>query len=148
MSKTILRHILIKKIFLTFLLTPYLYTFSLYENPSFIIFSAETEYMATRSWYRNKPETLSRNESGRFGALKSDSTHHFFRNACTKSGSLRFSQFSCCWLILSVYITCNTFLIRVITKLPNSEQSYKGKVKTHKYINRQNQSTTGKLWKP
>ena len=35
-----------------------------------------------------------------------------------------------------------------ITKLPNSEQSYKGKVKTHKYINRQDQSTTGKLWKP
>ena len=32
--------------------------------------------------------------------------------------------------------------IRVITKLPNSEQSYKGKVKTHKYTNRQNQSTT------
>ena len=24
-------------------------------------------------------------------------THHFFRNACTKSGSLRFSQFSGCW---------------------------------------------------
>jgi hypothetical protein len=36
--------------------------------------------------------------------------------------------------------------IRVITKLPNSEQSYKGKIKTHNYINRQNQSTTGKLW--
>jgi hypothetical protein len=35
--------------------------------------------------------------------------------------------------------------IRLITKLPNSEQSYKGKVKTHNYINRQNQSTTGKL---
>ena len=35
--------------------------------------------------------------------------------------------------------------IRVITKLPNSEQSYEGKVKTHKYINKQNQSTTGKL---
>ena len=32
--------------------------------------------------------------------------------------------------------------IRVMTKLPNSEQSYKGKVKTHQYINRQNQSTT------
>jgi hypothetical protein len=31
------------------------------------------------------------------------------------------------------------------TKLPNSEQSYKGKVQTHNYINRQNQSTTGKL---
>jgi len=35
--------------------------------------------------------------------------------------------------------------IRVITKLPNTEQSSKGKVKTHKSINRQNQSTTGKL---
>jgi hypothetical protein len=32
---------------------------------------------------RPAPEPLSRNESGRFGALKSDSTHHFFRNACT-----------------------------------------------------------------
>ena len=27
--------------------------FSLYENPSFIIVSAETEYISTRSWYRN-----------------------------------------------------------------------------------------------
>jgi hypothetical protein len=42
-----------RKIFLTFLLTPYLYIFSLYENPSFIIFSAETEYISTGSWYRN-----------------------------------------------------------------------------------------------
>ena len=45
------------------------------------------------------------------------------------------------WVIVPV-------TIKVITKLPNSEQSYKGKVKTHNYINRQNQSTTGKLWKP
>ena len=29
-------------------------------------------------------------------------THHFFGNACTKSGLLWFSQFSGCWLILSV----------------------------------------------
>ena len=36
-------------------------------------------------------------------------------------------------------------LIKVITKLPTFEQSYKGKVQTHNYINRQNQSTTGKL---
>jgi hypothetical protein len=35
--------------------------------------------------------------------------------------------------------------IRVITKLPNTEQSCKGKGKTHKSTNRQNQSTTGKL---
>jgi hypothetical protein len=33
-------------------------------------------------------------------------------------------------------------VIKGNNKLPNSEQSYKGKVKTHKYINRQNQSTT------
>jgi hypothetical protein len=32
--------------------------------------------------------------------------------------------------------------IRVITKLPNSEQFYKGKVKTHNYINRQNLAVT------
>ena len=48
------------------------------------------------------------------------------------------------FLYRRLYIN-RTSLIRVITKLPNSEQSYKGKVKTHKYINRQNQSTTGKL---
>jgi hypothetical protein len=42
------------------------------------------------------------------------------------------------------HYVCNGY-IRVITILPNSEQSYKGKVKTHKFINRQNQSTTGKL---
>ena len=28
-------------------------------------------------------------------ALKSDSTHHFFRNDCTKSGSLRLTDFVC-----------------------------------------------------
>ena len=40
MSKIFLRHTLTKKLF-TFL-TLYLYTFSLYENASLIIFSAET----------------------------------------------------------------------------------------------------------
>ena len=33
-------------------------------------------------------------------------------------------------------------------KITNSEQSSKGKVKTHKCINRQDQLTTGKLGKP
>jgi hypothetical protein len=37
--------------------------------------------------------------------------------------------------------------IRVITKLPNTEQSSKGKGKTHKSTNKQNQSTAGKLEK-
>jgi hypothetical protein len=63
--------------------------------------------------------TFERNESGRFGTLKSDSSHHFFRNAWTKSGSLRFSQFSGCWLILSVYIlmSLTIFLTLLLTSL-------------------------------
>jgi hypothetical protein len=41
------------------LLTSYLYTFSLYENPSFIIFSAETEYIETRSEIKETTDTAS-----------------------------------------------------------------------------------------
>ena len=49
-------------------------------------------------------------KEGGFGALKSDSTHHFFRNACTKSGSLRFSQFSGVdWFCLFIYLWVLTF---------------------------------------
>jgi hypothetical protein len=59
------------------------------------------------------------------------------------------NQYYCClYFVIGVTTAPTTvstgialFKIRVITKLPNSEQSYKGKVKTHKYINRQNQST-------
>ena len=50
-----------------------------------------------------------------------------------------------CQLIDGLSLPCyfnRTWVIKVITKLPNSEQSYKGKVQTHNYINRQNQSTT------
>jgi hypothetical protein len=42
-----------KKYFWHFCWFPYLDTFSLDENPSFIIVSAETEYISTRYWYRN-----------------------------------------------------------------------------------------------
>jgi hypothetical protein len=49
---------------------------------------------------------------------------------------------------LKSFVMALQVTIRVITKLPNSEQSYKGKIKTHNYINRQNQPTTGKLSKP
>ena len=45
--------------------------------------------------------------------LKSDSTHHFFRNACTKSGSLRFSQFSGCWLIFFCLYTFDFPFVRL-----------------------------------
>ena len=53
MSKIFSRHTLINKYFWHFSWLPYPYTFSLYENESSIIVSAETEYISTRSWYRN-----------------------------------------------------------------------------------------------
>jgi hypothetical protein len=65
--------------------------------------------------------------------------HFSYHNHYITNTSNRFNMFS--------FITRIRY-IRVITKLPNSEQSYKGKVKTHNYINSQNQSTTGKLSKP
>jgi hypothetical protein len=37
-----------------------------------------------------------KNNNGWFGSAKSDSTHHFFGNASTKSGSLQFPQLSGC----------------------------------------------------
>ena len=45
------------------------------------------------------------------------------------------------------YISAVRAQIRAITKLPNTKESSKGKGKTHKSTNRQNQSTTGKLGK-
>jgi hypothetical protein len=46
-------------------------------------------------------------------------------------------------LIISTY----SVIVNIVYKGNNTitEQSYKGKVKIHKYINRQNLSTTGKL---
>ena len=48
MWKTLLRYTLIEKYFWHFCWLPYLYTFSLYENASFIIVSAETEQLSTK----------------------------------------------------------------------------------------------------
>jgi hypothetical protein len=43
-----------------------------------------------------------------------------------------------CYLnALKLQLPMQSVQIRVITKLPNSEQSSKGKVKAHNYINRQ-----------
>ena len=53
-----------------------------------------------------------------------------------------------CMTEIFLKVALNTITIRVITKLPNIEQSSKGKGKIHKSINRQNQTTTGKLGKP
>ena len=63
----------------------------------------------------------------------------------TLSNEIDKAYFNFNFIVRYVFVWIN---IRVITKLPNSEQSYKGKVKTHNYINRQSKSTTGKLWKP
>jgi hypothetical protein len=52
------------------------------------------------------------------------------------------------WIISANILCLWHKYIRVITKLPNTEQSSKGKGKTHKHTNRQNQSTTGRLGKP
>ena len=53
MTKTFLRHTFTENIFDIVTTNtdtnPYLYTFSLYENVSFTIVSAETEYIPTRS---------------------------------------------------------------------------------------------------
>jgi hypothetical protein len=57
-------------------LTLYLYTFSLYENASLIIFSAETEYISTRYWYRNICEIACRAYSK---ALSAENIRHAFR---------------------------------------------------------------------
>ena len=53
-KNTFTSHIDKKKYFWHFCWLPYLYTFSLYENASFIIVSAETGYISTRSWYGDK----------------------------------------------------------------------------------------------
>ena len=78
---------------------------------------------------------------------------------CDKIISWMFTSFILVWFMV-LNTTFNNFTvkswwsvllveeIRVIIKLLNSEQSSKGKVKTPKYLNRQNQSTTGKQGKP
>ena len=45
-------------------------------------------------------------------------------------------------LLCTTFSIFKLFIIRVITKLPNTEQSSKGKGRTHKSTNRQNQLTT------
>jgi hypothetical protein len=84
-----LRHTLTKKL-LTLLTSVSLYIFTIWKCIAYNFFCRDGIYFDKILVSEYK---LYRNESGRFGALKSDSTHHFFRNACTKSRSLRFSVF-------------------------------------------------------
>ena len=52
--------------------------------------------------------------------IKSDSSHHFFRNACTKSGSLRFSQFPFVdWVCLFICLWVLTFPLKDCSECGN-----------------------------
>jgi hypothetical protein len=81
---------------------------------------------------------LSRNDHGTFTCH----TGNGYRNNATENLSV---TANCKYLMLNTMLLLENKGNNKITEL---EQSYKGKVKTHNYINRQNQSTTGKLWKP
>jgi hypothetical protein len=87
MSKTLLRHTLINKYFWHFCWLPYLYSFSLYKNASFIIVSAETEYISTRSFNSPGPvacfsdeDDVSGNQNNCYWSLHNESVarckHH------------------------------------------------------------------------
>jgi hypothetical protein len=86
-------------------------------------------------WQRKLPINFVDFEKA-FESLQRDSIWQSLRNYGISSKIVQ---------IIKQFFTNFSCTIKVITKLPNSEQSYKGKVKTHNYINRQNQSTTGKL---
>ena len=104
-----------------------------------------------------QPEPLNRNESGRFGALKSDSTHHFFRNACTKSVITIFTVFRlltdfvclytyefllslCCIvrssviLLLPLFIT-RRFLLNIKMSMQLSIYNSREEIKSHRSLN-------------
>jgi hypothetical protein len=81
-----------------------------------------------------------------FGAYSLFNLTIFNWSVCIKQAS----ELPCIYLFRCLFFVLRFFYcffatVRVITKLSNSEQSSKGKVNTHKYINRQNQSTTGIL---
>jgi hypothetical protein len=69
-----------------------------------------------------QPEPLSRNESGGFGALKSDSTHHFFRNACTNYQVRVITVFRfpvVDWFCLFIYLWVLTFPLQDCSEFGN-----------------------------
>jgi hypothetical protein len=108
-------------IFDIFVETLSLYMFTIWTSIVYNLFCRDRIYFDKILVSEYKLFKRCRYERRRFGALKSDSTHYFFRNACTKSWSLRFSQFSGCWLILSVYILmsfskCQTLLRHTLIK--------------------------------
>ena len=59
-----------------------------------------------------------------------------FIGHCIVCPSSFYGFWSSFWYLQTFLCIIYLYQIRVITKLTNSEQSYKGKVKTHKFINR------------
>ena len=92
----------------------------------------------TLSWYSYKPDDKSSMRNGRAVFTASGMYPLSFATQIFHNGQPSHDR-------KTFEVMTSTYQIKVITKLPNSEQSYKGKVQTHNYINRQNQSTTGKL---
>ena len=119
-----------------------------YKSDSNLSFLVQCETGTVSPWTLSKV-TLSSHSNHLFHSLAiSSSLIHLYRYILKSKGVLLESrregeEFKCGHSTTFGILNC---LIKVITKLPNSEQSYKGKVQTHNYINRQNQSTTGKLW--
>jgi hypothetical protein len=76
-----------------------------------------------------------------------ESIDRFYCLARTVKNSKRLTLLEFISICCSMYagFTKFEYVPKIITKLSNSKQSNKGKVKTHKNTNRQNQSTTGKL---
>jgi len=79
-------------------------------------------------------------------------SHHVFsgtpRHERVRTRNLSSDCTGSCKFNYYAITTTTAPFIMIITKLPNTEKSSKGKGKTHKSTNRQNQSTTGKLEKP
>jgi hypothetical protein len=70
---------------------------AIFNNISATLYILAVSFSVEEAGENYRPVTSQqRNGSGRFGTVKSDSTHHFFGNACIKSGPLWFSQFSGC----------------------------------------------------
>ena len=91
----------------------------------------------------NKKDILFFNKKLKYTFHKSTPTTQFVQRVQLSSEET--VQWHKLWQLPVTNLPSQLQYIKVITKLPNSEQSYKGKVQTHNYINRQNQSTTGKL---
>jgi hypothetical protein len=114
MSKTLLRHTLINKYFWHFCWLPYLYSFSLYKNASFIIVSAETEYISTRSFNSPGPvacfsdeDDVSGNQNNCYWSLHNESVARCKHHMQEKLRHWTQQCVFCLYYIKCVLLFCN-----------------------------------------